>query len=262
MDDTQPRHAEGKGATAAPSRSVTVLADADESEENALEDWSRGLDWVQWLFSSIRQRQSGVHFHAAPLPRPGLYPSAAVSRQALAAQWESFIQQELRGPLGHWLIQAWQATQARDLDRLLALDTEMEAQLEARALPASHEAGARLLQGTRGARYQGLLGRYRSLQEEGKTPGHFLIVWAAAAHFFQLSLASVIAEYIRLEWDLASRHLPGQAEPLSLETVATLTSQLMQMPAMGLKLLGEEASDTDAEEGPRNNEGVEAEAEA
>ena len=248
MDDTQPRHGEGGASTGAQTlRAVTVLADADESVETALDDWSRGLDWVQWLFSSIRHRQSGLYFHAADLPRPGLYPRAPITRQALAARWESFAQKDLRGSLGQPLIQAWQAARDQDLLLLLELDTTLDKLLGDRARIDSREAGARLLQGTRGARYQGLLGRYRSLQEEGKTTGHFFIVWAAVGHFFQLSLASVIAEYIRLEWDLAARHLPTPAGQLSAKNIASLTSHLMHLPTAGLHLLGEDDDKAAAE---------------
>ncbi len=242
MDDTLPRHAEG-GATGSghPLRSVTVLAEAGESAETALEDWSRGLDWVRWLFSSIRHRQEGIHFHAVDLPRPSLYPRAPITRQALAARWESFVQKDLKGPLGLPLIQAWEAARDQDLARLLELDAGLSAMLTGQALKDSREAGARLLQGTRGARYQGLLGRYRAEQEkapdQGGTPGHFFIVWAAVGHFFQLSLASVIAEYVRLEWDLAVHHLPTEAAPLSAEKIASLTSSLMHTPGVGLRLL-------------------------
>lgn len=240
MDDTQPRHADGGAAAPArPQLPVTLLADADETAETALEDWSRGLDWVHWLFSSIRQRQAGIHFHAADLPQPGLYPSSPVTRQALAARWENFTQKQLRGPLGLVLVQAWQAAREQDLPRLLELDAGLATTLHDRALTGSLQAGHRLLHGTRGARYQGLLGRYRIAQDEGRTPGHFIIVWAAAAHFFQLSLASAIAEYIRLEWDLATRHLPASAPSLPAESIAALTGHLMRAPVTGLTLLGQ-----------------------
>lgn len=250
MDDTPPRQGEG-GASAAPPalRAVTVLADADESAETALEDWSRGLDWVQWLFSSIRQRHSGLYFHAAGLPNTGLYPRTALSHQALAARWENFIQSDLRGPLGSTLLQAWQAVQEQNLSRLAELDATLDESLPPALRASSREAGERLLQGTRGARYQGLLGRYRTLKEEGKTSGHFFLVWAAVAHFFQLSLTNVIAEYIRLEWDLAARQVNPSAAPLPLEKITRLTSQLMHSGTPGLRLLGDEAAeDTEAKE--------------
>lgn len=245
MDDTLPRHAEGGSTgTASHLRPVTLLADADETAERALEDWSRGLDWVHWLFSSIRHCQSGIHFHAVDLPQPSLYPRSPVTRQALAARWESFTQKDLRGPLGLPLVQAWQAARDQDLSRLIQLDSELTTLLRGRALADSRDAGERLLHGTRGARYQGLLGRYRTTQEEGHTAGHFFIVWAAVGHFFQLSLASVIAEYVRLEWDLATRHLSTPAPSLAPESIAMLTSHLMHRPVAGLKLLGSEPADT------------------
>lgn len=248
MDDSQPRHGEGGASTSLP-HSVTVLADADESAETALEDWSRGLDWVQWLFSSIRQRHSGLYFHAAGLPNTGLYPRATLSHQALAARWENFLQSELRGSLGSTLLQAWQAVQEQNLNRLIEQDAALDESLPPALRASSREAGERLLQGTRGARYQGLLGRYRALKEEGKTPGHFFLVWAAVAHFFQLSLTNVIAEYIRLEWELAARQVNPQAAPLPLEKITRLTSQLMHSGTPGLRLLSDaDAQDTEMKE--------------
>lgn len=241
MDDTRPRHDGGASAHLPALHQVTVLADADESAAQALDDWSRGLDWVHWLFSGIRQRQPGLYLQAGPLPLPSLYPKAPLTHQALAARWENFVRSDLHGGLGTHLVQAWQAVQEQNLDRLLQLDRELSASLSPENAAASAEAGARLLQGTRGARYQGLLGRYRSLQEEAQTPGHFLIVWACVAHFFQLGLTNVIAEYIRLEWDLAVRHLPGAASSLAPETIASLTASIMHLPQTGLRLLGDDA---------------------
>lgn len=241
MDDTRPRHDGGASAPLPALHQVTVLADADESAAEALDDWSRGLDWVHWLFSGIRQRQPGLYLQAGPLPRPSLYPKAPLTRQALAARWENFVRSDLHGALGTHLVQAWQAVQGQDLDRLLQLDRELSTRLSQETATASAEAGARLLQGTRGARYQGILGRYRNLQEEARTPGHFLIVWACVAHFFQLGLTNVIAEYIRLEWDLAARHLPAAGPSLSPETIASLTASTMHLPQTGLRLFGEDA---------------------
>ncbi len=63
--------------------------------------------------------------------------------------------------------------------------------------------------------------------EEGRCDGHIAIVWAAVGHFFQLSLTNVIAEYIRLEWDIAMRDVLAPAPPSGKYSIAGLTSQIM-----------------------------------
>lgn len=243
MDDAQPRHAEGGAPAPLPALSqVTILADADESSETAVEDWSRGLDWVHWLFSSIRQRQQGICFQAPPPAGTGLYPTGQSARQSLEKNWATFVTGPLATGLGPMLVQAWQAAQKRDLKSLLALDAALSPLLPPTAVSPSVQAGERLLHGTRGARYQGLLGRYRQAQSEGQTPGHFLIVWACASHFFQLSLASMVAEYLRLEWDLAASQIPGGGPPLPGDEIAALTARLMRHASTGPHLL--QAHDT------------------
>lgn len=57
--------------------SLTLLADADESDSQALEDWSRGLDWVQWLLSGVRRRRDHLHFQ----------PTGAGSMLKTKADW-------------------------------------------------------------------------------------------------------------------------------------------------------------------------------
>ena len=99
MDDSEPRHTvAGKAArsSSAELRSLTLLADANESEHEALEDWARGLDWVLWLFSSVRQRMSHLHFHAEPTD----------SILKLRRAWEDFSQSSLMEILAPHLLSA------------------------------------------------------------------------------------------------------------------------------------------------------------
>ena len=227
MDDSEPRRDEA-GAHP-PSLQilspVTVLADGDETAAEALEDWSRGLDWVHWLFSSVRQRLPHLHFAPPSLTR--LHGSATVAQLRLASAWDAFAETTLVHVLGPAMTAAWQAVQRGDATALMNLDRGLAAQLPGAMVQPSLEAGSLLLRSTRGARYQGMLGRYRSAQEEGSTPGHFIFVWAAVGHFFQLGRTNVIAEYLRLEWDMAARHVCRDAQPLSLEKLTRLTSRLM-----------------------------------
>ncbi|MEQ1748663.1 MAG: urease accessory UreF family protein, partial [Prosthecobacter sp.] len=122
------------------------------------------------------------------------------------------------------LIAAWQAAQTGSVAALIKTDLAFAAALSHEHTTPSCEAGRLLLKGTRGARYQDILGHYRSACEADETPGHFLTVWAAVGHFFQLSLTNVVAEYLRLEWALATRHLPVQPR---LHGLPELTAGLM-----------------------------------
>jgi hypothetical protein len=195
--------------------SLTLLADADESESQAMEDWSRGLDWVQWLLSGIRRRREHLHF----LPKGG-----GPMRQ-FRADWDVFVSQRLPEVLTPHLMRAWQAVLHNDLNALQHADHAFSGRLEGSEAEASKEAGRLLFKATRQARYQGVLGHYRRACESGQSPGHFLTAWAAVAHFFQLSLTNLVSEYLRLEWSLATRAQVDAALPVDL---ARLVADLLK----------------------------------
>lgn len=225
MDDTEPRlPAAGSASPRPPLRSLTVLADADESESQALEDWARGLDWVQWMFSSIRNRMDHLHFTT----------SRSDSTRQLQSDWNRFTEGSLTRSLSPHFSEVWQAVQSSDLAALLAADQAFSKNLDPEEAMRSVEAGRLLLKGTRQARYQGILGHYRTACDNGTAHGHFLTVWAAVAHFFQLSFASAIAEHLRLEWAMATRHLPVTPE---IENLAPLTARLMLPQASELRVM-------------------------
>jgi len=225
MDDKVPRSPAAEALPAGHKlRAVTLLADANESAEQALGDWARGLDWVEWLFSSIRQRMTRLHFQPPT--------STEVVRFQIA--WEKFAQESLQTLLVPQLMKAWEAAEAMQLEHLISADTNFGAGLSDQENAQSLEAGHLLLKATRGARYQGLLKHYRAAVEEGRAPGHFLSVWAAIGHFFQLSLTNLIAEYLRLEWHTATRDLSG-SPPLA--NLPRLTSRLLQDHSPALRVV-------------------------
>lgn len=217
MDDSEPRLPAGGDPVPGPGcrhlQSLTILSGADESERQALEDWSRGLDWVQWMLSGIRRRRDHLHFQ----------PSVAGSRVKLKAEWDVFASGLLPDVLMPHLLQVWQAVWRNDLTTLLDADRAFSGGLA--DAEASEEAGRLLFKATRQARYQGILGHYRSACEAGDAPGHFLTVWGAVAHFFQLGLTSVASEYLRLEWSLATRSQVDAALP---EGFARLVGDLLK----------------------------------
>lgn len=213
-----------------PPRSITVLAEAGETPAEALADWACSQDWVHWLLSGVRQRLDALHLEVPAAAAPRAF---ARRRLALEGHWRSFLDGPWQTRLGPRLLQAWDAVQARDLQGLLALDADLETELEPAVRRRSRRAGDRLLRDTQGARYQGFLRHYRQACEDGRAAGHFLIVWAAVADFFQISLASLTAECLRLEWSLAARALECHSLSLSAADTARWTRRLWEAREAG-----------------------------
>ena len=174
---------------------LTLLSAPEDrrGDGEIIEDWARGLEWVRWLLGSVRARTEHLLVNGSG--------------------WQGFTSGVFRNKIAPMLEQAWAAAQAGDLDALLAADAELSNRLSPEEREHSRNAGAILLKSTQKARYQGLLGRYRDQLNAGRGEGHFAIVWAAVGCLFHLSLAIVIAEYLRLEWDISTRQNPKRSEP-------------------------------------------------
>lgn len=199
--------------------SITILPTPDEKggDEEIIEDWAQGLAWVRWLLSSVRARMDGL--------------SVVADDTAFSAAWREFAEGLFIEQLGPALKEGWRAAQDGGLPALLALDARLSAELPRAVAKRSLRAGALLLKSTRQARYQGLLGRMREAVEQGRADGHLVTVWAAVGHFFQLPLTSVIAEYLRLEWDIAVRRTGICAPPDVRTEVIQLTGKVMRSAA-------------------------------
>ncbi len=207
--------------------SITLLPPPHDNaaDEQIIEEWARGLDWVKWLLGSVRARMEVL-----------LVENEA---QTVAAAWRVFAEGRLRDEVGPALKAAWHAAHAGDVAGLIAADTRLTALLSPAAAVRSVRAGAVLLKSTRHARYQGVLGRLREAVEQGQCSGHIAVVWAAVGHFFQLSLANVIAEYLHLEWDIAMRDEVVIVKPSGRHSIPGLTSQIMHdvMAAVALHVV-------------------------
>jgi len=251
MDDGAPPHTQGGARVCAPvtrqergrtcpprvfaarvTRPLTVLAAPRAQPAEALEAWAEAQEWIQTLFSSQRRLLPGVHF-IFKTAAGGLYPRLAHERRRLEMAWRVFCAERLPGGLAETLLDAWRA--AEDAEALARVDAAFH--LPADESRRSMEGGRLLLERTRWAPHQGALGRYRALREAGAAPGHFIIVWAAVARFFQLGLGSYLTEYIRLEWDTARQSLACGGRALNLEEMAGLASALMRGRSAGLSLL-------------------------
>ncbi|MGV3660682.1 MAG: urease accessory UreF family protein [Prosthecobacter sp.] len=188
--------------------------DAKLPDVQIVEDWARGLDWVKWLLGSVRARSERLMVAGRP-------------RLAILA-WEDFTENLLSDTIGPALKSAWECAQAGDLEGLIAVDETLSARLPLDLARLSVKAGAILLKSTQHARYQAVLGRYREAVAQGRCAGHIGVVWAAVGNFFQLSLANVIAEYLHLEWDIATRDETCVVKPSGRLGITTLTGEVMR----------------------------------
>ena len=174
---------------------LTVLPTPDDrrGEVEIIEEWARGLDWVHWLLGSVRGRTEHLMMNGGG--------------------WGEFARGPFRHHVGPALENAWLAAHRCDLQSLIAADTALTESLDHDNARRSIRAGSILLKSTRHARYQGILGHFRDHITAGDCGGHLATVWAAVGCFFQLSLANVIAEYLRLEWEIGNRHINDRTEP-------------------------------------------------
>jgi len=179
-----------------------------------VEDWARGLDWVKWLLGSVRARSERLMVAGRP--------------RLTVLAWEDFTENLLTDTIGPALKSAWECALAGDLEGLIEVDKTLSSQLPPELARLSARAGAILLKSTQHARYQAVLGRYREAVDQGRSAGHIAVVWAAVGHFFQLSLANVIAEYLHLEWDIATRDEARAIKPSGRLGIATLTGGVMR----------------------------------
>ncbi len=197
------------------SRSITVLA-LNESERQALLDWSRGLDWVSWLFGGVRARL-GVERAGGLADEP-----------AVRAAWERFAGRVFLPVLGPALRSAWQAAHEGRTRELRQVALELDQQLNAEEREHSQTAARVLLRDTRRAAFQEVLGKHRAAIADERCPPHLVTVWAATGVLFQLGLANVCAEYLRLEWSMRSSRVPGLDEPEGAAGILTLTGEILR----------------------------------
>ena len=188
-------------------------------ERVPLDDLAQGLDWVRWMLRSVRHRCEGV-----VLERPN-------TSAEIRLLWRGFVQDRFVPVLGHVLTTAWHASSAGDMRRLLEQEAEWAWHLSDEELARSIAAGRLLLNSTRGARYQGTLGHLREAVDEGRAQGLIGVVWPAVAHLFQLTPAALLAEYLRLEWETATRDLYGVHEPQLTYSIPAVVSRVLHAGA-------------------------------
>lgn len=213
--------------------SITILA-IDRDENLALHDWARGLDWVRWILSDIRS-------HLPPLSTATESP---LQEADVLRAWDHFASHLFLPLIGPSLKEAWHAAHSGRTQKLAHVAKDLEQRLPITVRERSTQSAELLLRGTRHAVYQEVLGKHRAAITEDRCPAHLIPVWAATGVLFQLGLANVCAEYLRLEWAMLSRLCLDLAEPSGANSIVELTQQLVHTSPHILKL-DPEAPETD-----------------
>lgn len=218
--------------------SITILA-IDRNEGLALQDWSRGLDWVRWLLGDIRGR----------LPPLSTAPAAPSQEADVLSAWHRFSSDLFLPLIGPALRDCWHAAldgRTRDLNRLAA---DLDRRLPDPCRERSSRAAATLLRGTRHAVFQEVLGKHRAAIADNRCPAHLIPVWAATGVLFQLGLANVCAEYLRLEWAMLSRLCLDLPEVTGDSGIIALTQSIVHTSPRALRLTADLPGDTLRKEG-------------
>lgn len=178
-------------------------------------------EWVRWIFQSIRARCQGMVFH-----------SGATERSELIEDWKHFLEQYWLPELAPAILQGWQEAVKGDQAALLRGNNALSQCLSSKGCVRSLEAGAILLKQTSGARYQGVLGRFRQLHLEEGAEVHAAMVWSCIAVLFQLPLPDVLTEYLREEWLAGSQSCHHRDEPQGQLSFGALTHRVMREGGM------------------------------
>jgi urease accessory protein UreF len=155
--------------------------------------------------------------------------------------WRRFAVELWPQGMGAGLMQMWQLAGQGDLLGMRSAEAEMAQGLPLAERERSLRAGKLLLRTTDGARYQGILGKVREAVKAGECEGHFFLVWPVVSVLFQLTPAAMLAEYVRMEWETATRGLPGIALPEGRLGVQRLVQAVLQpdrKPRMVAQRLG------------------------
>lgn len=208
-----------------PERQRAPYSDplALHSESTAAEH-EESLVWVRWLFQSIRARCTSLVFN-----------SAQVERVALLEDWQRFVDKVWLPVLAPAMIDAWRAVSHDQKTPLLDHNSALHKTLPQDAAGRSIKAGMLLLQNTKGARYQGELGRLRHEVEDNDVEPHLAMVWVTVAILFQLPPADMLSEYLREEWLTALRECPHHAEPQGPLSFTALAHRSIRESGLGVE---------------------------
>lgn len=169
---------------------------------SATQDGEEDLAWVGWMFQSARLRCGSL-----------IFDSKEVERAALLEDWGRFVRGIWLPGVAPVMLKCWRAALDGDDETVAKAGLELKRGMSGSALERSVAAGRWLLAGTRGAKHQGALGRYRQKVEEGLQEPHLPVVWALLAALFQLPALDMLTAVLAEEWRAAAQDCVSRAEP-------------------------------------------------
>lgn len=174
------------------------------------------LEWAHWLFQGVRARCEGITFRTQALHRTGVLHD-----------WERFALESFGPVIAPQLLAAWKGSVEGD-DAVLELgNLALNRELPASQIATSIEAGEVLLRDTRGAKYQGALGKFRQSVEEGSMAPHLAMVWAGLGAMFQVPPLDLLCEYLREEWLVGTREMGLVMPPQGMLSFVGLSQKAM-----------------------------------
>ncbi|MCB1079820.1 MAG: hypothetical protein KDM64_18525 [Verrucomicrobiae bacterium] len=183
------------------------------------------LAWVRWLFTDLTRELSQL----------SLTPAAKTDQPWVTSQlWRSYVMQQFRPRIGPVLRHAWLAAEKGHTRGLRRLSEQLASQERPLAeKKASIAAAGILLRTTRTALHQGPLGKLRAAIQANACPAEWPIVWATLGSIYQLGLANVVGEFLRLEWHFLTRQMPIKPSPARGEfSIAHLVREALEPLAL------------------------------
>jgi len=179
------------------------------------------LAWVRWLFQSARLRGGSLTF-----------ASAETHRSALLKDWEHYTHQLWLPGMAPVILTAWQAAMEGQDEKLWHSGDHLPERLDAAHLERSVEAGRWLLESTRGAKYQGALGRLRQkIESTGKEP-HLPVIWGAVAALFQMPALDMLMAVLAEEWRAGNSACLQHADPQGPLSFSALAAVAMRQASL------------------------------
>lgn len=172
-------------------KSFTIVREKDEIFED-----EQNCAWVHWLFQRLRGLCPELFFSPS---------NTLKNRKELIEEWQYFVRGSWNTILAPGILQTLKLANEQKLPEILVLGDKLKFHWGPSEWTKSCEIGTALLEVTAGAKYQGVLGQFRTFALENKAPSHLPIVWGLLANLFQLTPRDALESYLREEWRAATR---------------------------------------------------------
>lgn len=114
--------------------------------------------------------------------------------------WMKWLQESFQGQLSEVFLKVYMASSEMRIDRIVALDNELEDCLSTEGRIRSREAGTWFLEGKNEIQRAPQWQKYDRSVNLGQCPGHVVTVFALQAALYHLPLLAALTSYVYFEW--------------------------------------------------------------